>query len=63
MAPPEGKVVWKLVDGAPRPVPIKTGLTDGTYTQVLEGQLTPGDVLITDIKVSRAGAPRRIGGF
>jgi HlyD family secretion protein len=56
------KVVWKLVDGKPKMVLIKPGLTDGSSTQMLEGDLRPADELITE--VTGLPAPtRRIGAF
>lgn len=45
--PPDRKVVWLLVDGMPQRVPIKTGISDGTYTELVEGSLKEGDVLVT----------------
>jgi HlyD family secretion protein len=56
------KVVWKLVDGKPRRVMIKPGLTDGSSTQLLEGDLQPGDQLVTDI-LGVAGPARKLGAF
>jgi hypothetical protein len=44
------KPVWKLVDGRPKMVLIKPGLTDGSSTQLVGDELQPGDVLITDIE-------------
>ena len=44
------KPLWKLVDGKPKMVLIKPGLTDGSSTQLLEGDLEPGDQLITEIQ-------------
>ena len=56
------KPVWKLVDGKPRMVAVKLGLTDGSSTELLEGELVPGDQLITE--VSGVAAPaRRTGAF
>ncbi|MGE0079828.1 MAG: efflux RND transporter periplasmic adaptor subunit [Thiohalomonadaceae bacterium] len=48
-APDGRQTVHVLRDGAPVPVSIRTGATDGRNTQVLEGELTPGTELITDI--------------
>ena len=56
------KQVWKLVDGKPKMVLIKPGLTDGSTTQMVEGDLQPGDLLITEV----TGLPtptRKIGAF
>ncbi|MDB4952529.1 MAG: secretion protein HlyD [Myxococcales bacterium] len=56
------KPVWKLVDGKPKMVLIKPGLTDGSTTQLVEGDLQPGDQLITE--VTGLPAPtRKIGAF
>ncbi len=56
------KPVWKLIDGKPKMALIKTGLTDGSSTQMLEGDLQPGDQLITEVQ----GLPtttRKMGAF
>jgi len=42
------KQVWVLKDGQPAPVKIKTGLSNGRMTEVLEGELTAGMLVITD---------------
>ena len=58
------KPVWKLVDGKPKMVLIKPGLTDGTSTQLVEGELEPGDQLITEIiGLPTAPANQRKVGF
>jgi HlyD family secretion protein len=43
-----GPRVWVLRDGAPVPVPIKTGLSDGADTRVLSGDLAAGQRVIVD---------------
>lgn len=56
------KMVWKLENGKPLPVLIKPGLTDGSATQLVEGDLKPNDLLITEI----TGLPaqtRKVGAF
>jgi HlyD family secretion protein len=58
------KPVWKLVDGKPKMMLIKPGLTDGSSTQMLEGELQPGDLLITEINGLPAPSTKRnMGGF
>ncbi len=43
----EGTAVWVLEGSAPRRVPVKTGISDYTYSELLEGDLEPGqDVII-----------------
>jgi HlyD family secretion protein len=64
------QIVWKLLaDKSLQPVRIKTGITDHTFTalvQELNGTLKPGDDLVTGVAQGRAsggmgtpGAPRR----
>ncbi len=50
-----GRTVWTLTDEKPAPVKVKTGITDGTFTEVIEGELKAGDVVITD--ALGAGSP------
>jgi HlyD family secretion protein len=40
--------VWILRDGAPAPVPVRPGATDGRHTEV-EGDLAPGTPVIVDL--------------
>lgn len=42
--------VWKLEDGKPKRVMIRPGVTDGSSTQLVEGELRPSDLLITEIR-------------
>jgi HlyD family secretion protein len=59
---PDRKQLWKLVDGKPKMVFVKIGLTDGSSTQLVEGDLKEGDQLITEIQ----GLPepkRKMGAF
>lgn len=48
------KQVWVLKDGQPVAVPIRTGLSNGRVTEVLEGDLRPGMQVITDSIVPAA---------
>ncbi len=53
-------------DKAPQAVPVKLGITDGTFTQLVEGNLKEGDALITEEvrgKTAPTGGPGGIGGF
>jgi len=45
-------VVWVLRDGKPVRVPVRTGATDGSYTEIIDGELKAGDQVIT------GGGPR-----
>lgn len=51
----EQRTVWALRDGTPQPVRIRTGITDGTNTEVVEGELREGDQLI--VSASGGAAP------
>ncbi len=59
---PDRKMLWKLVDGKPKPVFVKIGLTDGSTTQMVEGDLQPGDQLITEIQGLKTDT-RKMGAF
>ena len=58
--------VWLLRDGHPSPVSIKTGLDDDSYTEVIEGDIHPGDqVIVSEQRTpGAAGASQpRLTGF
>jgi HlyD family secretion protein len=42
------RTVWVLRDSKPTPVRIRTGISDGSVTEVLEGELQAGDQVVTD---------------
>jgi HlyD family secretion protein len=54
---PDRRLVWVARGGRPQPVRIRTGISDGTLTEVLEGGLEPGDAVVTD-----SNAPARSAG-
>jgi HlyD family secretion protein len=54
------RTVWVLVDGQPRPVSIKIGITDGSTTEVTEGELTEGALVI--VGQSGGEAPSKAAG-
>jgi HlyD family secretion protein len=41
--------VWVIRAGAPAAVPVVVGATDGNRTEILEGQIKPGDAVIVDL--------------
>jgi HlyD family secretion protein len=45
---PDRRTVWALRDRTPTAVRVRTGVSDGSTTEVLEGDLREGDVAITD---------------
>jgi HlyD family secretion protein len=42
------RTVWVLSGGQPKPVSTKTGVSDGSVTEVLDGELHEGDLVITE---------------
>jgi HlyD family secretion protein len=58
----EGRVVFVLRNGQPQAVRIRTGISDGTVTEVREGALQAGDLLVTDANGPAGGAPAARGG-
>lgn len=40
--------VWILKNGAPVPVPVTTGITNGIMTEIINGEVTPGMELVVD---------------
>jgi len=46
---PDRKTVWVLREGKPVPVRFKAGVSDGSLTEVAEGELSPGDRVITGV--------------
>jgi HlyD family secretion protein len=55
-------VVFVLRAGKPEPVAIRTGISDGTVTELLEGALQPGDELVTDATGPSGGRAASGGG-
>jgi HlyD family secretion protein len=59
------RVIWVLgQDDKPQPRRIKIGLTDGTATEVVEGNLQEGELIITGENISSEGQSRQtVPGF
>ncbi len=55
-ATPDRRTVWVARGETPTTVRIRTGISDGSLTEVVEGDLHPGDAVVTD-------APGPAGGF
>lgn len=60
---PSKRIVWVLRDGKPKPVVIRTGVSDGSLTEVLEGELAENDLVITDLSGGSEARPGAAGGF
>ena len=53
-----GQTVWVLEDGGTlKPAQIRTGITDGHFTQVVDGDLKPGDNVIVGLATSKVEGP------
>jgi HlyD family secretion protein len=50
---PEGPVVWVLEQGALKPVPVQTGLTDGAWTEIRRGELKEGQPVVVGTPETR----------
>lgn len=48
--------------GNPKPVALRTGATDGSWTEVLSGEIKPGDALVVGLSAS-AQKPKSSSGF
>lgn len=60
-APPGHAQVFVLRDGRPVAVPVATGLDDDSFTEIVSGELKPGDLVITAEAIatgSKTVAPR-----
>jgi len=51
------RTVWVLRGGQPKPISIRTGLSDGSVTEIAEGDLREGDSLITEAISSKSNVP------
>lgn len=58
---PTRRTVWVLRDGAPHPVRVEVGVTDGTSTEVVSGKLEPGDEVITEYVAPTDGGAAATG--
>jgi HlyD family secretion protein len=52
----ERRTVWTLNADKPEPEKIKTGISDGSFTEVVEGDLKVGELVITDV-LGGSGSP------
>jgi HlyD family secretion protein len=55
-SPTDPRPIYLLRDGAPLAVIVKPGLSDGTYTEIVSGDLKEGDDVIVDATVEGASA-------
>jgi HlyD family secretion protein len=73
---PEGvdrRTLWILKGGQPQGVPVRVGLSDGSLTEIAEGNVSEGDAVVTDVTInakasgsgtgSGSGPPAGAGAF
>jgi len=48
---PDQRTIWVQRDGKPVSVPIRIGVTDGSVTEVTDGKLNPGELVITEAQL------------
>jgi HlyD family secretion protein len=53
---PDRRVLWVLTNGTPHPVPIKIGISDGSLTEVVSGDVKEGDVVLTGVTLGNEPA-------
>jgi HlyD family secretion protein len=52
------RTVWVLRSERPAPVSIRIGVSDGTLTEVADGELNEGDLAITEANMGKPGGPQ-----
>ncbi len=50
--------VYKLVEGKPVAVPVKTGISDSSFTEIVEGEVREGDKVVTRDLAAQAQQPQ-----
>ena len=50
----EQKVYLLTASGSLTPVDVKTGISDGRFTAILEGALKPGDTIVTGFATAKS---------
>jgi len=57
----DSRTVWVVRAGTPQPVLLRTGLTDGTVTEVVSGDVHDGDAAVVET-ISADAAPSATAG-
>ncbi len=60
MDTPDQRTVWALRDGQPVPVRVRAGISDGAFTELVDGGLQAGDRLVTDASGPPSGMAARL---
>ncbi|MEB3284618.1 MAG: efflux RND transporter periplasmic adaptor subunit [Candidatus Sericytochromatia bacterium] len=56
LSDPMERRVWRLKNDKPEALVVKTGITDGNFTEVVSGNLTAGDLIILDTKTASSNS-------
>lgn len=48
------RTLWLLRDGVPQAVSVRLGISDGSYTEIVEGEVRAGDAAITESRNGKA---------
>ncbi|HET9554946.1 MAG TPA: hypothetical protein VFP50_18415, partial [Anaeromyxobacteraceae bacterium] len=49
------RTVWVMKEGKPSPLRIRTGISDGSSTEIVEGAVAPGAEVVTDAPAPPSG--------
>ncbi|HUS67391.1 MAG TPA: efflux RND transporter periplasmic adaptor subunit [Kofleriaceae bacterium] len=55
------RMIWKLTGGTLAPVRVKVGISDGRQTEITEGELAEGDLIVTGMAGAAAAPPGQDG--
>jgi HlyD family secretion protein len=55
------RVLWVLDDGEAHPVTFRVGVSDGVFSEILEGNLQPGDAVVTEAIAPSSSGPGSYG--
>ncbi|HEU4384389.1 MAG TPA: efflux RND transporter periplasmic adaptor subunit [Anaeromyxobacteraceae bacterium] len=57
---PDQRTLWVVRGDKPAPVRVKTGISDGAFTELLDGALEPGESVVTDASGPPGGMAARL---
>jgi HlyD family secretion protein len=57
----DSRSVWLLKDGELHPLSVKTGLSDGNLTEIVEGDLSEGSAVVVDTVGPEQASPSTTG--
>ena len=60
--PTRPQTIYLLENNMLKPVEIRTGISDGHYTQVVEGTVKEGDLVVVGTATSKVAGPSAFGG-